>query len=188
MRPSLNKNISINEFRSYYFLKAELVSFCKENNIPSNGNKKELTERIAFYLKNGFVLVNDKPKIKKTYLDIITNETLIGDNIVFSENLRSFFKEKIGNGFSFNVPFQKWLKENPDKTIGEAIQAYYHLLKIKKSTKTSIGTQFEYNTYIRDFLIDNKGKSLKEAIKCWNYKKSLPGHNFYEKADLVALK
>ena len=45
----------------------------------------------------------------------------------------------------------------------------------------------EYNTYIRDFFEDNQGRSLDEAITCWKYKKSLQGHNRYEKSDLVAL-
>ena len=57
----------------------------------------------------------------------------------------------------------------------------------KKTTKTTIDRQFEYNTYIRDFFADNSGKKLEEAIACWKYKKKLPGHNRYEKEDLVAL-
>lgn len=59
--------------------------------------------------------------------------------------------------------------------------------KQKKQRKTEIGRQFEYNTYIRDFFADNPGKSLHDAIKCWNYKKSLPGHHRYEQSDLCAL-
>lgn len=30
-------------------------------------------------------------------------------------------------------------------------------------------------------------RSLDEAITCWKYKKSLQGHNRYEKSDLVVL-
>ena len=82
---------------------------------------------------------------------------------------------------------QKWLKENGGKTYSEAIEAYQKILKDEKKTKTIIDKQFEYNTYIRDFFAENKGKVLSEAIKCWNYKKSLPGSNTYEKSDLCAL-
>lgn len=53
--------------------------------------------------------------------------------------------------------------------------------------KTTIDKQFEYNTYIRDFFKDNQGRSLDEAITCWKHKKSLQGHNRYEKSDLVVL-
>ena len=59
---------------------------------------------------------------------------------------------------------------------------------ILKLAKTKIDKQFEYNTYIRDFFEDNKDKNLDAAIACWKYKKSLPGHNRYEKEDLIALK
>ena len=62
-----------------------------------------------------------------------------------------------------------------------------YIRKEKKKGKTAIDKQFEYNTYIRDFFSDNKGKTLEEAIICWKYKKSLMGHNRYERADLIAL-
>ena len=60
-------------------------------------------------------------------------------------------------------------------------------MREKKQGKTVIGKQFEYNTYVRDFFADNPGASLEDAIRCWNYKKSLKGHNRYERSDLAAL-
>ena len=51
----------------------------------------------------------------------------------------------------------------------------------------TIGKQFEYNTYIRDFFADNPQRTLKDAVACWKYKKSLQGHNRYERSDLVAI-
>ena len=84
------------------------------------------------------------------------------------------------------LKFQKWLKENPDKTYRDAIDAYYEIQN--SNEKTKIDKQFQYNQYIRDFFEDNDGKSLEDAIKCWKYKKSIKGHNRYEKSDLEALK
>ena len=104
-----------------------------------------------------------------------------------SEKHRAFFREHIGSGFSFNVAFQKWLKNNTGKTYKEAIAAYYQIREDKKKGKTKIDKQFEYNTYIRDFFADNKGKTLEEAIVCWKYKKQLQGHNRYERTDLIAI-
>lgn len=101
---------------------------------------------------------------------------------------RAFYKEQIGNNFSFNVTFQKWLKNNRGKTYQDSIDAYYQILENKKKNKTTIDEQFEYNTYIRDFFHDNKDKNLEQAIKCWKYKKGLKGHNKYEKIDLEVLK
>ena len=117
----------------------------------------------------------------------IYEDTKIEDDFVCSEKHRAFFREYIGNSFSFNVAFQQWLKSNKGKTYKEAITAYYQIIEDKKKRKTKIDKQFEYNTYIRDFFEDNQGKSVEDAIKCWKYKKQLQGHNRYEKTDLIAI-
>ena len=186
-RPDLNTELDAQIFRSFYYLKEELVSFCRENNLPVSGGKIELTERIACFLDTGKV-VNASAKRKGTMnIGTITENTKIEPDIVCSEKHRAFFKEKIGKSFSFNVSFQKWLKSNAGKTYADAVKAYYQIMDEKKKGKTTIDKQFEYNTYIRDFFEDNQGKSLEEAIKCWKYKKGLQGHNRYEKSDLVVL-
>ena len=152
------------------------------------GGKPELTERIACFLDTGKVLPPSAKKKTEASAGVITEDTIIEAEIVYSEKLRAFFRERIGKSFSFNVPFQKWLKENAGKTYGDAILAYYRVLEEKKRKKPAIGRQFEYNTYIRDFFTDNREKSLADAIVCWKYKKSQPGHHRYERADLMALK
>lgn len=186
-RPDLNKALDEKTFRSFYYLKEELVEFCRENSLPVSGGKIELTDRIAEYLDTGKVLKSTTKAKKGENVGIITEDTIIESNIICSEKHRAFFKERIGKSFSFKVPFQKWLKDNAGKTYGEAIIAYYEILAEKKKGQSTIDRQFEYNTYIRDFFADNEGKSLEEAIACWKYKKGLQGHNRYEKADLVAL-
>lgn len=186
-RPELSRDISAEVFRNYYYLKEELVKFCRKYDLQTTGSKQELTDRIAYFLETGKrTKTNPKPKSTVNIGDI-TEDTLIEPNIVCSEKHRAFFKERIGKAFSFNVAFQKWLKSNAGKTYADAIQAYYAILEEKKKSKTVIDKQFEYNTYIRDFFADNNGMSLENAIKCWKYKKSLKGHNRYEKTDLIAL-
>lgn len=186
-RPDLNKELDGKTFRNFYYLKEELVSFCRENNLPVSGGKIELTDRIACFLDTGKVLEASAKRKTTTNIGTITEDTEIEPNIVCSEKHRAFFVEKIGKSFSFNVVFQKWLKSNPGKTYGDAVKAYYQILEEKKKGKAPIDKQFEYNTYIRDFFKDNHGKSLEEAITCWKYKKSLQGHNRYERSDLAAL-
>ncbi len=186
-RPELDVTLDGKTFRDYYYLKEELVDFCRKNSLPTSGGKVEITERIAYFLDTGKVL---KPvsKVKKIVdVGTISEDTIIESGFVCSEKHRAFFIEKIGKSFSFNVSFQRWLKENSGKTYKDAIKAYFQILEKKKFNKTKIDKQFEYNTYIRDFFENNNGKNLEEAIKCWKYKKSLPGHNRYEKSDLVAL-
>lgn len=186
-RPELDVTLDVNTFRNYYYLKEELVDFCRKNNLPTSGGKLDITERIACFLDTGKVLKSVSKSKKVIDVGEISEDTIIESGFVCSEKHRAFFKEKIGKSFSFNVLFQGWLKENAGKTYKDAIEAYYQLLEEKKSGRTKIDKQFEYNTYIRDFFEDNKGKSLEDAINCWNYKKSLPGHNHYEKSDLAVL-
>lgn len=186
-RPDLNEKLDGETFRTFYYLKKELVDFCRKNNLPVSGGKIELIDRIACFLYTGKVLETSTKRKTTKDVGVITENTLIESNVVCSEKHRAFFKEKIGKSFSFNVLFQKWLKSNARKTYGNEINAYYQILEEKKKDKTTIDKQFEYNTYIRDFFEDNQGRSLDEAIICWKYKKSLQGHNRYEKSDLVAL-
>ena len=186
-RPDLNRNLDENTFHSYYYLKKELVDFCRANGLPSSGGKIEITNRIAYYLNTNNVLPTKAVPKLISNIGTISEDSKIESNFVCSEKHRAFFIEKIGKSFSFNVAFQKWLKNNYGKKYSQAIEAYYQILNDKKNEKPKIDKQFEYNTYIRDFFESNKGYSLKDAIKCWKYKKNQKGHNRYEKPDLDAL-
>ncbi len=55
-RPYLTKKLDGETFRSFYYLKAELVDFCRKNNLPVSGGKIELTNRITYFLDTGKVL------------------------------------------------------------------------------------------------------------------------------------
>lgn len=187
-RPNLSEKMDGEIFLQYYYLKKELIDFCRRKGLPTKGSKSELTVRISHYLntkekKSGIRVITEKTKKRKN----ITKEDLIERGVVCSELHRAFFKNIIGNSFTFNVPFQKWLKSNEGKTYSDAIEAYYKIKEEIKNGKSVIDRQFEYNKYIRDFFSNNKGKRLSDAIKCWNYKKLLPGHNGYEDSDLDVL-
>ena len=194
-RDKLNKDLSGTEFKEYYFLKEELKEFCRNEGLKISGSKNQLEERIIYYLDTGKSLdeskaiekedKTSKSNFNKATDSEITLDSILGENFKCSEDKREFFEREIGKGFKFKVKFQKWLKENPNKTYQDAINAYQELQNSKEKTK--IGNQFQYNQYIRDFFKDNDDKTLKDAIRCWNYKKSLKGHNKYEKSDLDAL-
>ena len=176
-RPNLSIKLDSKTFKEYYYLKEELIDFCKKYNLQTTGGKIELTERIAKFLDTGERIVENHNTRRTKIVDEITLDTIIEDNFICSEKHRAFYKEQIGKNFSFNVLFQKWLKSNSGKTYKDSIEAYYKILEDKKQNKTTIDKQFEYNTYIRDFFEDNKDKSLDQAIKCWKYKNSLKGQN-----------
>ena len=195
-RPQLTKDLKSEDFKEYYFLKEELKDFCKKEGLKVSGSKNQLEERIIYYLDTGKSLDNSRSiknknnysksnSNKATTSEEITLDSILGENFKCSEDKREFFEKEIGKGFKFKVKFQKWLKVNPDKTYQDAINAYYELQNSKEKTK--IDKQFQYNQYIRDFFDDNDDKTLNDAIKCWKYKKSIKGHNKYEKSDLDIL-
>ncbi len=195
-RPPLTKDLKSEDFRQYYFLKEELKDFCKNEGLKVNGSKNQLEERIIYYLDTGKSLddsrhvenKNNYPKSKSNKVTTskeIRLDSILGENFKCNEDKREFFEKEIGKGFKFKVQFQKWLKANPNKTYQDAIKAYYEIQN--SNEKTAIDKQFQYNQYIRDFFKDNDDKTLEDAIKCWNYKKSLKGHNRYENSDLDAL-
>ena len=186
-RPELSIKLKSNVFLEYYYLKEELVSFCRENGLPASGGKAELTERIAYYLDTGKIKAVKPVRTQKPKIPAITRDSIIESGFVCSEMHRAFFKREIGDSFSFNVAFQKWLRSNSGKTYADAIAAYKEIKSTKKPGKKDIDKQFEYNTYVRDFFCDNKGASMADAIKCWKYKKSKKGSNKYERSDLTAL-
>ncbi len=186
-RPPLTAELTSEEFKEYYFLKEELKDFLRSEGLKISGSKSDLEKRIIYYLDTGKSLdFQKKDKTPQKCDEKISLDSKIGENFKCSEDKREFFEGEIGKGFKFKVKFQKWLKSNPQKTYKDAIDAYYEIQNSKE--KPQIGRQFQYNQYIRDFFDDNKDKSLDDAIKCWKYKKSLKGHNKYEKSDLEALK
>ena len=193
-RYKLTKDLTSSEFKEYYFLKEELKEFCRNEGLKVSGSKTQLEERIIYYLDTGKSLEESKNNSRTnsnisrddTNTQEITLDSILGENFKCSEDKREFFEKEIGKGFKFKVIFQKWLKENPDKTYQDAINAYHELQNSKEKTK--IDKQFQYNQYIRDFFEDNEDKTLNDAIKCWKYKKSLKGHNKYEPSDLDILK
>ncbi|HDV8362048.1 SAP domain-containing protein [Bacillus cereus] len=186
MRPPLTKSISIEDFQNYYWLKAELQTFCRENGLPASGSKIEITDCISHYLTTGKILKNSSvQKVSKASLSYkdLSLQTIITNNHRCSEDVRAFFKEKIGTNFSFTVALQKFFKENVGKTYEDAIAFWHEENERKKDPtyKTTIGAQFEYNRFTRDFFEDpnNKGKAKADAIAAWNEMKAKPDSNVY---------
>ena len=52
-RPELNNQLDSKTFREYYYLKEELIDFCRKNNLQTTGGKIELTDRISKFLDTG---------------------------------------------------------------------------------------------------------------------------------------
>lgn len=115
-RPDLTKELDGETFRSFYYLKAELVDFYRKNNLPVSGGKIELTNRIAYFLDTGKVLKTSAKRKTAVSVGVITEDTLIEPNMVCYEKHRAFFEEKIGKGIGRSL-WNAVLKENMSEMI-----------------------------------------------------------------------
>lgn len=191
-RPNLTKDIAVQDFKDFYWLKKELTDFCGVVGLSKQGDKLTLTNRIETFLETGKIEKSNHRKSKKAQSNFdwntatLTLKTPLTDNYKNTENVRAFFEKEIGKQFKFNVQFMNWMKRNIGKNLGEAIEAWQQIRVEKQSNKKpkDIAPQFEYNRYIRDFLADNPTEKRAAAIEFWKIKKSKRGDNQYRKSDL----
>lgn len=188
-RPILDRKITVQDFKDFYWLKVELIKFSRENGISSSGGKIELVSRIMAYLETG-----KTPKIKTIKRQKlpnptgpITKETVIGIEYRNYKEKKDFFTAVIGKKFHFTIHLLDYFKKNTGKkTYSDLINEWYLEKQLKKDPNfvKKIAPQFEFNTYIRDFLKDNPDKTTNEAIKFWKIKKLKRGNNTYIKSDV----
>ncbi|MEQ9301354.1 MAG: DUF6434 domain-containing protein [Cyclobacteriaceae bacterium] len=195
-RPKLDNHISIKDFREFYWLKKELLAFCREEGLKKTRSKLEIATRIGHYITTG-----NKKMERRTFRSAPTSrfdwqsaelspETRITDNYRNTENVRLFFEKKIGKHFKFNVKFMNWMKVNHGETLLTAIEVWKRMAVESKANTTpkAIAPQFEYNQYMRDFLVANPNMDREVGIKLWNMKKAMRGENTYHQADLKLIK
>lgn len=184
-RPDLTPSISRDDFLKYYWLKEELLRFCRAQGLPTWGAKEELTHRIDHFLTNGETIQSSRPAHKKRRIGVERNEisleTMLTKGYTNSEINRAFFKSVIGPEFHFTTRFMRFCREHPEATYGDAVMEWRREREERKTGKvrTEIAPQFEYNRFIRDFFEDpaHHGKSLSEAIAAWRQYRAKPRLN-----------
>ena len=90
MRPILNKQTDADEFILYYWLKEDLVSFCKEQGLSTGGSKEELTKRVLESISNlPFLSLQVMEFIKSSLLNLSafrSNSMISSSLIVIPDN------------------------------------------------------------------------------------------------------
>ena len=173
-RPKLTDRISIDDFTDYYWLKDELIEFCRKEGIPASGAKKEISNRIEHYLLTGEKLSARSRKSNRSrnaMPEKFTRGTIIGSGWRCSQDLRAFFETEIGKGFHFNQVMRDCIKNGKGKTLQAAIDAW-HDSKRNPVIKKKIDPQFEYMRHMREYYSENPNGTRKEALRAWHEKKS----------------
>src|SRR5690625_5061049 len=113
LRPELNRDLNVQAFHSFYWLKEELQTFCRENGISTSGSKLEITDRIAIFLETGIIqkpMRKRSPTPVETKLEDLSLDTIITENHRCSQVVRAFFKSVIPK-FHFSTYIQTYFKE-----------------------------------------------------------------------------
>lgn len=109
-RPILDRNLDSKTFRDFYYLKEELVNFCRENDIPVSGGKVEITDRIAYFLDTGKILSAQTARKRTMVISTISEDTKIEANFVCSENIEHF-QRTYWKRFFIQCDFSKMVKK-----------------------------------------------------------------------------
>jgi hypothetical protein len=169
-RPTLNRQITPDDFLSYYWLKDELIDFLRVHDLPTSGSKQALTDRICHFLVTGSVENKPSQKISKRTDEMPTSfsrQSVIGAGWRCSQDLRAFFEQEIGGHFHFDSVMRDFIHFGTGKTLEEAIITWEAAQQQPKAEK-SIALQFEYNRHIREYFKNHPGAALQEAIHAWN--------------------
>jgi len=172
-RPALSKHLSEAEFRAWYWLKSELVNFCKIEGLPVIGPKQELAEIISAYLGSRQLPVRTRSIAQTGKMPAsFSPETVIGNGWRCSQALRSFFESQVGKGFGFNEPLREFIKSGAGRTLGEALEHYRQSLA---AGPRPISEQFEYNNHMREYRMLNPSSTHAQAVAAWWAKRGETG-------------
>ena len=86
LKPVLNRNVSVETFEAYYWLKSELQNFCKQNGLKVSGSKEFLNKRICSFLNSDREKISAKKNTKvisRTTDPLISITQRIGCDFIF---------------------------------------------------------------------------------------------------------
>lgn len=110
MRPRLTKDINIEEFKQYYWLKEELQVFCRVHSLSPTGTKIEITNRVEVFLSTGEILQPVRKAKCAKVESVLSLDTVIKEGHRCSQQVRVFFQDAIGPKFFFLLIFKIILK------------------------------------------------------------------------------
>jgi len=178
------------ELRRWYWRKDELVLLARDLGVKTTGGKFLILDRLAHYLDTGEAVFpgDTRPKVTSDFdwhSAQLHDDTRITDSYKNSQNVRRYFKSRLGDGFKFNIAFMEWMRRNVGRTLRDACNVYPDLVKVPGKTKIADHNQF--NQYTRDFLADNPDLGMTEVRQAWAGKILRPsddGRHRYDRSDL----
>lgn len=169
-RPPLASLNSAVEFERWYWLKQELIAFCRAKGLSTAGSKQDISSRIAAAFRGQATPSASPARRRSPMPSDFEPATVIGHGWVCSQALRAFFVVQVGPGFRFNEPLRTFIRQCPGSTLSEAVEHHRQSLKEPRP----IAGQFEYNRHTREFFEANPGTTKDRAIAAWWAKRGRP--------------
>lgn len=173
VRGPLTIRTSTEDFRDFYWLKVELLEFCRENDLSTVGGKREIADRIEHFLRTGERLAPAPPSRPAARLQgsELTMDTQAPAGFRCTQEVRAFFVSHLGPDFRFTVTLQRFIQEHPGVTLGEVAEEWERQKEARRTgtLRPEIAPQFQYNQFTHDFYADprNQGRSRQECQEAW---------------------
>ncbi len=166
-RPRLCASLQVEEFRAWYWLKEELVGFCRLRGLPTSGSKRELEQRIHVLLSGAHTADRSRAKRRAGRMPrTFTMETVIGEGWRCGPALGAFFRQVVGKGFRFNADTRAFIHSGVGKTLGDAALCYQNSVRPGRA-KPEIPEQLEYNRHFREYFEQHPEATREDAITAW---------------------
>ena len=201
IRPQINAEISVTDFKEFYWWDCELNEFCRDHGLVSTDRKTAKEARIIRFLqgqataddfrstakKRSYTVLSPLPPQKKSCLESRgeepTLDTIICEDFKFNQKNRDFFLRQIGDHFKFTAHIGAYVRSNYGKiTYRDFIKEWENDLAHRKAGyKPPIMASCRYNQFIRDYLADNEGASFSDAVAAWKEVRDKRGDQKYQK-------
>jgi hypothetical protein len=167
LRPALSSSLPAEEFRSWYWLKEELIAFCRDVKLPYAGSKADIETVIVAHLERRNALPMRAPRRATVRMPTsFTLDDVIGEGWTCNPALGAFFREHAGRGFRFNKAMRDFIHYGAGRTLAEAV-ACYHQSVVKDQPKRDIAPSLEYNRHTREYYATHPNATRAQVIAAW---------------------
>ena len=187
-RPNIQDVRSSEELRRWYWLKTELVSYARQKELSTVGNKLELLQRLCHWLDTGEALKPASRSVTSRFdwaKETLHLETIITDNYRNTRNVRAFMKRHVGPRFAFSNEFMQWMRAHVGATLSDAV-AFWETLDHKKRTqgyREASLPQNQHNQFSRALSQAKPGISAQDIRRIWALKRQGPAPHTYAPGD-----